>query len=65
LAVLPHFIAAGDPNLVHVLPDQVRIERAFWLAVHEDVHGTTRVRAVSDFLDELFAASAQRLTGNI
>ena len=65
LAVLPQFIAAGDPNLVHVLPDQVHIERAFWLAVHEDVHGTTRVRAVSDFLDELFAASAQRLTGNI
>ena len=64
LAVLPHFIAAGDSSLVHVLPDQVRIERAFWLAVHEDVHGTTRVRAVSNFLDDLFVTSAERLTGN-
>ncbi|HBX95042.1 MAG TPA: LysR family transcriptional regulator, partial [Hyphomonas sp.] len=49
--------------LVHVLPEEVRIDRAFWLAVHEDVHGTTRVRAVSRFLDDLFAASTERLTG--
>lgn len=63
IAVLPHFIAAGDPGLVHVLPEAVRIERAFWLAIHEDVHGTTRVRAVSGFLDDLFAASSARLTG--
>jgi DNA-binding transcriptional LysR family regulator len=64
IAVLPHFIAANDTNLVPVLQDEVRIERAFWLAIHEDVHGTARVRAVSEFLDRLFARSAERLTGS-
>ncbi len=63
IAMLPHFIAANDANLVPVLQDEVRIERAFWLAIHEDVHGTARIRAVSEFLDGLFARSARRLTG--
>lgn len=63
IAVLPHFIAGDDPCLVRVLPEAVRLERAFWLAVHEDVHGTSRVRAVGDFLDQLFSSSATRLTG--
>lgn len=63
IAVLPHFIAVRDPHLVRVLPESVRIERAFWLAVHEDVHGTARVRAVNTFLDGLFASSAERLIG--
>jgi DNA-binding transcriptional LysR family regulator len=64
IAVLPHFIAGNDPQLVSVLPDAVRLERAFWLAVHEDVHATSRARAVNAFLDELFAGSAARLTGS-
>lgn len=63
IAVLPHFIAGNDPQLVSVLPDAVRIERAFWLAVHEDVHATSRARAVNTFLDELFAGATQRLMG--
>ena len=63
IAVLPHFIAGDDPNLVRVLPDAVRLERAFWLAVHEDVHATSRVRAAGEFLDGLFAGAASRLMG--
>jgi hypothetical protein len=41
----------------------VHLERAFWLAVHEDVHATSRARAVNAFLDELFAGAANRLMG--
>ena len=63
IAVLPHFIAGNDLQLVSVLPEAVSLQRSFWLAVHEDVHATSRVRAVGDFLDELFADSAARLTG--
>jgi hypothetical protein len=47
-----------------VLPVAVRIVRAFWLAVHEDVHATSRARAVNAFLDELFANSSDRLIGS-
>jgi DNA-binding transcriptional LysR family regulator len=64
IAVLPHFIAGNDPQLTSVLPGAVRIERAFWLAVHEDVHATSRARAVNAFLDELFASSTDRLIGS-
>ena len=64
IAVLPHFIAGWDPQLVRVLADTVRIERAFWLAVHEDVHGTSRARAVNEFLDQLFRETGARLTGS-
>jgi DNA-binding transcriptional LysR family regulator len=65
IAVLPHFIAGNDPPLVSVLPEAVSLQRSFWLAVHEDVHATSRVRAVGDFLDDLFASAAGRLTGTV
>lgn len=63
IAVLPHFMAAADPELVQVLPDAVRIERALWLAIHEDVHSLARVRATSEFLIDLFEASPAKLLG--
>lgn len=63
IAVLPHFLAANDPQLVQILPDVVRLERAFWLTIHEDVHVLARMRAVSQFLAELFAGSGARLIG--
>ncbi|WP_035595172.1 LysR family transcriptional regulator [Hyphomonas polymorpha] len=63
IAVLPHFLAANDPQLVQILPDIVRLERAFWLTIHEDVHVLARIRAVSQFLADLFGGSEARLIG--
>lgn len=64
IAVLPHFMAAQDTQLVQVLPDTVRLERAFWLAIHEDVHALSRVRAASEFLGDLFRSAANSLLGD-
>ncbi|HMM13907.1 MAG TPA: LysR family transcriptional regulator [Parvibaculum sp.] len=50
LCILPCFIADQDKSLVRVLPDEFRIERSFWLAVHEDIRGFARIRAVLDAL---------------
>jgi DNA-binding transcriptional LysR family regulator len=36
LCVLPDFIARHHPRLIPVLPDEVHIERTFWLLAHED-----------------------------
>lgn len=58
LCVLPCFIADCDRSLVRVLPDEVRIERSFWLAVHEDLRSFARVKAVLDFL--IATAQAQQ-----
>lgn len=43
-------IARRDPDLVAILPDQVRFEREFWLAMHEDARETSRIRLLYDHL---------------
>lgn len=63
LCILPCFIADQDETLVRVLPDQVRIERSFWLAVHEDLRNFARVKAVLDFLQATVVARQKLLTG--
>ena len=50
VGVLPCFLAANDPALVRVRPEQV-IARAFWLALHRDVAPQPRIRAFIDWLD--------------
>ena len=50
VGVLPCFLAANDPALARVRPDQV-ITRAFWLALHRDVGPQPRIRAFIDWLD--------------
>lgn len=64
LCILPCFIADQDRSLVRVLPDEVRIERTFWLAVHEDIRSFARVRAVLDFLIATAHAHHDLLTGS-
>lgn len=43
-------IAAGEPDLVPVLPGLVRFELEMWLAMHEDLRTSPRVRAMFDHL---------------
>jgi DNA-binding transcriptional LysR family regulator len=50
VGVLPCFLAAGDPALVRVRPEQV-IGRSFWLALHRDIAPQPRIRAFIDWLD--------------
>jgi DNA-binding transcriptional LysR family regulator len=50
ICILPHFVAALDPRLVPVLPDQVSIVRSFYLIVHADLKDVARIRATMDFL---------------
>lgn len=50
LGILPTFIAQRTSGLTQLLPDVVRVERTFWLAVHEDVASLKRNRIMADFL---------------
>jgi DNA-binding transcriptional LysR family regulator len=50
LCVIPNFIAAQEPGLVRVLPDQVELTRSFWLLGHPDLKNLARIRAASDFI---------------
>lgn len=52
LGILPEFMAKRSPGLVNLLPHDIRVERSFWLAIHEDVHELKRIRLMSEFLVE-------------
>ena len=52
LCVLPDFIAAAEPGLVKVLPNDVGLTRSLWLVTHQDLKGLARIRAVTDFMVE-------------
>ncbi|HWT51556.1 MAG TPA: LysR family transcriptional regulator [Caulobacter sp.] len=59
IGVLPCFLAEG---LSPVLWPQVRIERRFWLSMHQEIHETARMRAVRAWLKALVAEQSPRLT---
>ncbi|USI73884.1 LysR family transcriptional regulator [Sphingomonas morindae] len=48
LAFLPCFVGDAHEDLERVLPDELRPTRDYWLAVHEDLADSPRVRAVMD-----------------
>ena len=52
IAVLPHFMASAHPELTPVLPDEVTIERTFWMLMHADSKDLARIRAVADYIVE-------------
>lgn len=57
LAILPDFMGGQDAELERVLPD-FTLQRAFWLAIHQDVRNLARVSLFNDWLTELVADMA-------
>jgi len=62
VALLPCFLADGDPALRRLV-DPVPVTHEIWLLVHGDLRRTPRVRAVIEWVDDLFARAAPRLAG--
>lgn len=60
LCLLPCFMADGDPQLRRVLPDEVTLQRSFWLIVHADMRNQARVALVAEFVAENLRANAAR-----
>lgn len=56
VCVLPLFLAGQDSQLVRILPEIV-ITRSFWLVVHRDLRNVARVRALTEWLGDLLAAT--------
>jgi len=55
LGILPVFMAAGYPELVNLLPEDIDVKRTFWLAIHQDVASLTRNKLMTEFLAERMA----------
>ncbi len=65
LCVLPAFIASGRPELVPVLPDQIRLLRSYWLVASADVATSPRVQAVRRFIRAEVDAAQDLFLGTV
>lgn len=52
LGILPCFLASGDPRLQVVLPDEVHLQRQFWMSYSEDLRRLKRITTVAEYLHE-------------
>jgi DNA-binding transcriptional LysR family regulator len=50
LCILPCFMTNGEPGLVRLFSDEIRVFREFWLVVHSDLRDIARVRTAADFI---------------
>ncbi|RFC65701.1 MULTISPECIES: LysR family transcriptional regulator [Mesorhizobium] len=60
LVVLPAFIASDIPELVPVLPEELRVDREYWSVTHRELATTPRVRMLIEFLKSQTRAAASR-----
>jgi DNA-binding transcriptional LysR family regulator len=63
LGLVHCFMAANDPQMVAVLPDQILVQRSFWLMVHEDLRDVARVDAVCQFITRLLRDNETLMMG--
>jgi DNA-binding transcriptional LysR family regulator len=63
VALLPHYLAAGDPRLAPVALASRPPDREVWLLARGDLLRTPRVRAVADYLIDLFRRERALLEG--
>lgn len=59
IGVCQHGVAHGDPDLVPVLPRALVYTLETWVAMHEDLRGSRRVRLVYEHLGERLSAYAR------
>ena len=63
LAMVHCFMASAERQLVPVLPDEIYIDRQYWLVVHEDLRKVARIDAVCRFLTTLFRNQRSLMMG--
>ena len=63
VALLPRYVAADDPGLVPVLLRERLPERDVWLLIRRDLTKVPRVRAVADYLIDVFRRERRLLAG--
>ncbi|WP_112177024.1 LysR family transcriptional regulator [Paraburkholderia unamae] len=63
LAILPCFMAAPDPRLVAILPDEIVVTRRFWLCSREDLRKLRRITSLWDYLRAAADANRPLLMG--
>ncbi len=63
LSIVHCFMADQDNRLIPILPEEIFIDREYWLVVHEDLRHVARVDAVCRFLTRLLKDQHNRMIG--
>jgi DNA-binding transcriptional LysR family regulator len=63
IALLPRYLAARDPRLAQVTPGMELLKRELWLLMPRELTRVPRIRAVADYLIELFGKERRLLGG--
>lgn len=63
IGLLHCFVGDADPAFERLLPHQVDVARAYWLVMHRDLRGVSRVKAFVEWLDRLVAQMRPLLVG--
>jgi DNA-binding transcriptional LysR family regulator len=63
LAILPCFLAAQDPRLLPVLPEEINITRQFWMYCREDLRKLKRITLLWDYIREVTELNGPLLLG--
>jgi DNA-binding transcriptional LysR family regulator len=64
VAILPCFLAAQDPRLIPLLPDEVNITRQFWMYCREDLRKLKRITVLWDYIREVTELNRGLLVGH-
>jgi len=63
LGMVHCFMAHNEDRLVAILPQQIWVDRTYWLLVHEDLRQVARVDAVCQFLTRLLRDNKALMMG--
>ena len=63
LGMVHCFMARREPELQVVMPEQISVERSYWLLVHEDLRHVARVDAVCQFLTRILSEDPALMMG--
>ena len=64
LGLVHCFMAYRESRLQVILPEQISVERTYWLLVHEDLRQVARVDAVCRFLTRILSANNILMMGD-
>ncbi len=63
LGLVHCFMAQNQPELQLLLPEEICVDRSYWLVVHEDLRHVARVDAVCGFLTQVLRESRNLMMG--
>jgi len=64
LGMVHCFMAQRENSLQVILPEQISVERTYWLLVHEDLRHVARVDAVCKFLTRILSENSGLMMGD-